>query len=287
MASSRSSAGSTASTGAKSSSVASGLSGARPATTVGCRKMPLPKAPSRAALPPARRQGLCSSSMRRDLARASSRIRGPMVQAGSVTGPSTWASTWALRRSKERLQHLLLHDHPAGGGALLPREAHGPRAGEGRGPVQVRVRQHQGGVLAPHLGLEAGVAAPPPPGRPVRPTAAEPVKLRALIRGSASSASPTVRPRPCTTLKSPAGTWALLGGARQEVGAGAGELAGLEDHGVAEGQGGRGLPEGDRQGEVPGRHQPHHPTGTRRLNCRVSGSWLGTTSPDSRTASPA
>ena len=165
-----------------------------------------------------------------------------------------------LELGQEGFQDPAFDDDPAGGGALLAREAHGPCAHQGRGPIEVGIRQHQRRVLPTHLGLEARV--------PGRGRLSHPGTHRSRARetqgpypgmsqqGFANGAAATMH-----HIEESRRQDSLLGGTGQEIRARAGHLAGLEHHRVAEGQRWGGLPERNGQGEVPGRHQPSHSQG--------------------------
>ena len=92
-----------------------------------------------------------------------------------------------------------------------------------------------------------------------RPTSTEPVKLIAATPGWLTSASPMILPRPMTRLNTPGAKTGTGEDLRDGPCAAGSRVRGFEDDGVAEGEGGGGLPGRDRDGEVPGGDQPHDP----------------------------
>ena len=91
------------------------------------------------------------------------------------------------------------------------------------------------------------------------PTGTDPVNETALTSGACTSGSPAAEPRPMTMLSTPFGSPASLEGSRQVQSREGRVLGELHHHRVAIGQGGRRLPRGNRDGEVPRGDEPDHP----------------------------
>ncbi len=156
----------------------------------------------------------------------------------------------------EAVVDAVLNDQAAGGGAALACGEEAAVQGDVHGAVQIGVVHHDQRVLAAHFQLDAGLTLHRPFGHPgadlLRAGEADAVHVRVGDDGAADVAVADDH------VDHALGQARLMQDGDQGLGRGRGRAGGLDDHGVAEGDGRGDLPGRDGDGEVPRRDQAEH-----------------------------
>ena len=183
--------------------------------------------------------------------RCCAEISGPVSASGSKGPPSRIRRARRTTSSTKRVVQRVLDDQPGAGRADLAGVQEDGREREVDGGLEVGVGEDDVGVLAAEFQRDLLHGRGGRGHDALRPVSRPPVKETRSTAGCSASGAPTSGPAPRTRLATPAGSPASSSARISRIEVERGELAGLEDEGVAGGERGGDLPRRLQQRVVP------------------------------------